>query len=149
MALGGAAGGAVLAGYQGGWLRSSPDAHDSVLAVIGAMALLALVAGRRAQRAPSAQWLAGAGRAVRSWRTVPRGQLLGVAGWALLLGAFVGWDLLSFARQAHDLPTLSYMIGRLTRFRWGRAAVFFAWLLVGGYLATGGRRPEGRTRGRR
>jgi hypothetical protein len=51
--------------------------------------------------------------------------------------AVVGWDLNSFAHQAHDLPTLSYYTGRITRFAWGRALVFAAWLAAGVGIAVG------------
>jgi len=60
--------------------------------------------------------------------------------WVLLVLAVIGWDLNSFAHQAHDLPTLSYLIGRVTRWRWGRGTFFAAWLALGVGLAAGRRR---------
>ncbi len=72
--------------------------------------------------------------------------------WIAVIFAVVGWDLNSFIHQAHDLPTLSYEIGRITRYAWGRAVVFALWLLAGSALVAGRRsRPtlhgrEGRSR---
>jgi hypothetical protein len=59
--------------------------------------------------------------------------------WAALVAATVGWDLVSFVFQSHDLPTLSYFIGQVTRYRIGRGVVFAVWLSLGGYLAAGWR----------
>ncbi|MGO9456031.1 MAG: hypothetical protein ACLP62_03135 [Acidimicrobiales bacterium] len=100
------------------------------------VALATLIAGRGRQRATTGAWLTDAGRAVVGWRARP-GYAAGVAVWAVLLVAVVGWDLNSFAHQAHDLPTLSYLVGRVTRFTWGRALVYAAWLAAGAGIAVG------------
>ncbi len=105
-------------------------------ATIVAVAVATLVAGRGRQRATTGAWLTDAGRAAVGWRARP-GYAAGVAVWAVLLVAVVGWDLNSFALQAHDLPTLSYLVGRATRFTWGRALVFAAWLAAGVGIAAG------------
>jgi hypothetical protein len=59
--------------------------------------------------------------------------------WSVLVAATVGWDLVSFVVQSHTLPTLSYFIGRVTRYRVGKGVVFALWLSLGGYLAAGWR----------
>jgi hypothetical protein len=103
---------------------------------IAGVALATLVVGRGRQRTTTVAWLADAGRAAVGWRERP-GYAAGIAVWAALLLATVGWDLNSFAHQAHDLPTLSYFTGRVTRFAWGRALLFAAWLAAGVGIAAG------------
>ncbi len=105
-------------------------------ATLAGVALATLVAGRGRQRATTGAWLTNAGRAAVGWRARP-GYAAGVAVWAVLLVAAVGWDLNSFAHQAHDLPTLSYLVGRVTSFTWGRALVYAAWVAAGVGIATG------------
>ena len=103
---------------------------------IAGVVLAALLAGRRRQRSTSGAWLVDAGRAAAGWREHP-GYAAGVVVWAILLLAVVGWDLNSFAHQAHDLPTLSYYMGRVTHFHWGRALVYAIWLVAGVGIAAG------------
>lgn len=84
----------------------------------------------------SRAWLSSASEAVREWRRT----LLfsaGVIVWVLLILAVVGWDLDSFVHEVHYLPTLSYEVGRVTRYQWGRALLFAAWLAAGIGLVTG------------
>lgn len=144
------AGAAGLAVWEGTVSRSSADAHWSVGAAIAAVALVGVAAGRGRQWTRSAAWLRGAASAVR--RTVmardarPEPALwMGTTLWALLVAVTIGWDLDSFAHQAHSLPTLSSLVGDVTRHDWGRALVFGAWLAVGAYVALGWRRPAAPT----
>ena len=114
--------------------------------MIGATAVGAVVAGRGRQRSPSVTWLVGAARSIGAGRRRPL-FAAGVAAWTLLILAVIGWDLNSFVHQAHDLPTLSYLFGRVTRWTWGRALVFAAWLSAGAGLVVACRtvrRQEGR-----
>jgi hypothetical protein len=55
--------------------------------------------------------------------------------WVLVALAVVGWDVASFVAQSHNLPTFSYLAGRITRWPWGRASVLATWLAVGSALA--------------
>lgn len=56
--------------------------------------------------------------------------------------ATIGWDLNSFLHELHSLPTLSRLVGDVTRHRWGRGLTFGAWVALGAYLAAGWRRPH-------
>lgn len=128
-------------GLQG---RQAPAAHWSVAVLIALAAVAAVVAGWRHQHLRGGQWLASTGRAIRHWRRRPA-YAAGVVAWVVLVLAVVGWDLNSFVHQAHELPTLSYLFGRVTRWWWGRAIVFGLWLAAGVGLVAGCRR-AGRTR---
>jgi hypothetical protein len=101
----------------------------------------ALIAGQGRQRSTTRQWIDGTRR---GWQGSAPAYWAGVVVWVVLLAAVVGWDLNSFVHQAHDLPTLSREIGRVTRYRAGRTIVFAAWLAAGLSLALG--RRAGRTR---
>jgi hypothetical protein len=133
----------ALAAWEGTLDRQSAAAHWSVAAVIAAAIVVTVVAGRSHQRTTSRVWLASSWRSAASWRERPV-YAAGVGVWVVVVLAVVGWDVTSFVAQAHDLPTLSYFVGRVTRYEWGRAAVFAAWLAVGGYLAVGWRRGRAR-----
>lgn len=137
----------ALAGWQGTIDQRSTTAHVSVLAVIAVALVTATVAGRGRQRATSADWvrhgadtmwgdLTGANRR-------PPALVAGTFVWVVLVAATIGWDLNSFVHQAHDLPTLSRVVGDVTRHQWGRALVFAAWLGLGAYLSVGGRGRSG------
>jgi len=115
--------------------RQSPAAHWSVGLSIAAVVGLALVVGRGRQAQRSLPWVSDAGRSITGWRRTRR-LSAAVAVWIVLLMAVVAFDLVSFLHQSHDLPTLSYEIGRVTRWHWGRALVFAAWLAAGVGLAT-------------
>jgi len=128
----------AFAWWEGARSRDSAAAHDSVAAMVVAVAVAAVVLGRGRQRVGSADWLAAARP-----RHVSRSRYeVGVAVWTVLLGAVVAWDLVSFIVQAHALPTLSYWIGHVIRYRLGRAVVFALWLGLGLYLAAGWRTEE-------
>jgi hypothetical protein len=106
-------------------------------AVVGAV-----VVGRGRQRRTTGAWLVQDARAIRAWRSRPAALVLSVAVWVALVGATVGWDLTSFMAQSHSLPTLSYVIGRVTRYPAGRGAAFVLWLGLGVYIAAGWRAEE-------
>lgn len=131
--------------WEGLQWRQSAAAHWSVGLSVVAVVVLAVVLGRGRQAQRSRDWLSAAARAVAGWRRTRR-LALGVAVWTVLIVAVVGWDLASFARQSHDLPTLSYQFGRVTRWHWGRAVVFAAWLAAGLGLAAACLAPRRRRR---
>lgn len=133
--------GAALVGFawwEGGEPWPSLGARASVLPVICAAFVLAVAAGRHRQQQSTALWARSAVRAVAGWRR-HTAYAAGVVVWTALILAFMGWDANSFAHQTHDLPTLSYLFGRVTRFWWGRSLVFLGWVLLGCWLATGRR----------
>jgi hypothetical protein len=130
-------------GVQG---RYSAASHAGILAVIGVVLLLTLVAGRGRQRKRSWTWVRDAARALRGLLVAGRLATAAVAGavvWGLLIATTVGWDMASFMKQKHDLPTLSRLFGDVTDHDWGRALLFAAWLVLGLYLAVGWRLPAG------
>jgi len=49
-------------------------------------------------------------------------------------------QVVSFAVQSHALPTLSYYVGHVTRYRIGRGLFFALWLGCGSYLVGAWRR---------
>jgi hypothetical protein len=81
---------------------------------------------------------------VRTWRSQSRSAVVSALVWALLIGGVVAWDLVSFIFASHDLPTLSYFIGHVTRYAVGRGLLFAVWLGVGAYLVSARRaeRPQ-------
>jgi len=133
--------GAVVASalVEGFWPQSSAAAHWSVGAVLTAALVAAVVLGRHRQRRSSADWVSSSARAVARWWAHPI-RSASVALWVLVLAATVGWDTYSFSHQSDRLPTLSRVIGGVTRYPLGRAAVFLAWLALGAVLVAGERR---------
>jgi hypothetical protein len=121
---------AVLAAWEGHQSEASAAAHRSVALVVLGVAIATVAVGHGRQRTTSVAWLIDAAHATGNWRARPL-YAAGVVVWAVLLLAVVGWDLNSFVHQAHDLPTLSYYVGRVTRHTWGRAALFGVWLAAG------------------
>lgn len=139
----GAAAALGVCAWEGTIVQSSPTARVSVLAVIAVALVVAGVAGRARQREPSGAWL-GHGLQTLVADLTGRGRRpaalwAGTLLWVVLVAATIGWDLNSFAHQAHDLPTLSRLVGDLTRHDWGRALLFAAWLALGAFLVAGGR----------
>jgi hypothetical protein len=129
---------ALVEGFQP---QSSAAAHWSVGAVL-VLALLAVVlAGRGRQRSTSRAWARSSARAVARWWAHPIRTASAVL-WALLLAAVVGWDAYSFSHQSNRLPTLSRVIGGVTRYPLGRASVFLVWLALGAVLVFGQRRTD-------
>jgi hypothetical protein len=141
---------AALSAWEGGLSRDQSSAHWSVVACAAGAVALAVLAGHGRQRMTSGQWLAQAWRSGTdpAQRRTTYGR--GIAVWVILVVAVLVWDLTSFAAQVHDLPTLSYFAGHVTRHHWGRSLVFVAWLALGAYFALGwrtagrARRPGGR-----
>lgn len=134
-----------LCAWEGTIVQSSSTAHWSVLAVIAVALLATALAGRSRQRETSAEWLRHGATTLRgdvtgAGRRSPA-MVAGTAVWVVLVAAAIGWDLNSFVHQAHDLPTMSRLVGDVTRHEWGRAIMFAAWLALGAYLVAGGRRP--------
>ena len=131
---------AALSAWQGTLFRDSAAAHWSVGGAIAVAIVGAGVAGLRRQRTPSRAWLTGAARAAAGYRSRPAAEVAGVVVWVVLILAVIGWDLNSFVHQSHYLPTLSRLIGNVTRFEWGRGLVFAVWVGIGAYVAFGWRR---------
>lgn len=149
-----------LAAWEGVLRQDDAEAHWSVLAVIAAVLVTAAVAGRGRQRRRSIAWARRGGSAVLHPISAaglrargrpgegsfpgpgrrPASLVAGTVAWTVLIAATIGWDLYSFAAQAHGLPTLSRLFGDVTVHPVGRAVVFAGWLALGAYLAAGGRR---------
>jgi len=126
-----------LSSWQAQLSRDSPGAHWGVaLLVLGAVGT-AIAIGRRRQRQAARTWVAGTMRTIRAWRSQPTSAIVSVLMWTIVIGGVIGWDLVSFAEQSHTLPTLSYFIGHVTRYRIGRGVVFALWLGVGAYIVAG------------
>ncbi len=135
---------ATLAWWEGAQHARTAAAQASVAASIAAVVLSGLVLGAHRQKQGSAAWLSDAGRVVSSreaWRWPAAAAALL---WVLLLGAVLGWDLFSFLRQSQEFPTLSYLTGRVTRFRLGRSGLYLVWLVVGVWLVLAHRRTGSR-----
>jgi len=125
----------ALSAWQAPLSRQSSGAHWSVALLVVAAFGVALVLGRGRQYETTRRWVARNVHYVRTWRTQSRA--------AVLIGGVVTWDLVSFVVQSHDLPTLSYFIGHVTRYAVGRGLLFAVWLGVGAYLVSA-RRAERR-----
>jgi len=126
---------AALTWWEGSQRVQTSPAQVSVAVPIAVIVLGGLILGAGRQRQASRAWLA------QDVRTVSHGEswtwpfAAGVIIWILLLGAVFGWDVYSFLRQSPALPTLSYLIGRITRFHLGRSGLYLVWLAVGLWLA--------------
>ena len=126
----------ALSVWEGLQSRQSAAAHWSVGLVVAATVVATVVLGRGRQPVRSGAWASGSLEVAVHWRRRPA-YSAGLAVWVVLLLAVIGWDLNSFVHQAHDLPTLSYLVGRVTSRWWGRAAVAALWLAAGVGLAVG------------
>jgi hypothetical protein len=129
--------------WQAGLTRDSPGARWSVALLVGVALVMAIVLGRGRQRRTSGAWIAQSALWVQHWRTQPRSLRIAVIVWTVLVVAVVGWDLVNFIVQSHALPTLSYFIGRVSRYRAGRGLLFAVWLVIGACLVAGGRAKAG------
>jgi hypothetical protein len=134
----------ALSAWEAELSRQSSDAHWSVALVIVVCFGAALVLGRGRQSQTTRRWVAQTVHLVRTWRARPRAAVVSTLVWAVLIAGVVAWDLVSFVFQSHDLPTLSYFIGHVTRYAAGRGLLFAVWLGVGAYLVSARRteRPQ-------
>jgi hypothetical protein len=112
-------------------------AHWGVALVVLAAIATVVVLGRRRQRQTTRTWLTRALRTARARRSQPTSAIVSVVMWSIVIGGVIGWDLVSFVAQSHALPTLSYFIGHVTRYRIGRGLVFALWLVVGAWVVAG------------
>jgi hypothetical protein len=129
----------VLSTWQAGLPRSSWGAHRSV-ALIGGTALVAVIAlGRGRQRQTTRTWASGAMAGLWRWRRQPKATVVSVLVWCTLVIGVIGWDLSSFVLQSPSFPTLSTLVGHITRHPLGRGLLFAGWLVVGAYLVAGWR----------
>ncbi len=60
--------------------------------------------------------------------------MIGVIGWAVLLGACFAWEGVALVRPHDEWPTLSDMLRLVTQSTFGRWALFAAWLWWGWHL---------------
>lgn len=133
---------AVLAGVGFAAFESSHPwptvaSHVGILSAIVVMLVVIVVAGRGRQRIPSRAWVAELWhRAVRR----PDRRWWAGAGWVVAVVLVAGWDLTSFLARSAALPTLSRLIGAVTRYDVGRAVAIALWLALGGWIALAGRR---------
>jgi hypothetical protein len=127
----------ALSAWQAQLSRDSAGAHWGVALVVLGAVVLAIIAGRRRQSRTTTAWIAGNIEAIRSWRSQPIGAIISALVWTVVLAGVVGWDLISFIYQSPELPTLSYFIGHVTRYRVGRGLFFALWLVVGAFLVSG------------
>ncbi len=107
--------------------------------LVGVALVMAIVLGRGRQRRSSGAWIAQSVDWIQHWRTQPSSLRIAVIVWTALVVAVVGWDLVNFIVQSHALPTLSYFIGRVSRYQVGRGVLFALWLVIGACLVAGGR----------
>jgi hypothetical protein len=127
----------ALSCWQAQLSRDSAGAHWGVALSVVVVVTAAIVLGRRRQRQTVRGWLTGSVQVVRAWRAQPTTTIVSVLMWAVVIGGIVGWDLASFIAQSHALPTLSYFIGQVTRYRVGRGFVYAVWLGIGACLVAG------------
>jgi hypothetical protein len=95
--------------------------------------------GRGRHRRTTRNWGATVLHAVWRWRTQPKAHTISLLVWCTLVAGVIGWDLLSFVVQSPSFPTLSTLVGHITRYPLGRGLLFAVWLLVGAYAAVGWR----------
>jgi len=128
----------AFAGWEGTQQRDSAASHWGIAGSLAVVLAAALVAGRGRQQTSSTDWVRQSVRPLLDWPKRPR-RMTGVTIWVLVAVVVVGWDVTSLVAQSHDLPTFSYLVGRITRRPWGRATVLAAWLAVGSTFALGNR----------
>lgn len=131
--------GLLFAWWEGSHPWPSGAAHLSIIAAIGVIFALAIMEGRHRQRLSNRAWLsriwAGIRRPTqRSWCF-----LFGAVVWVILVLAVAGWDFRSFLLEVPSLPTLSYLIGRVSRFATGRSLLVAAWLALGVFFVLANR----------
>jgi type IV secretory pathway TrbD component len=127
----------ALSAWQGGLSRDSLGAHRSV-ALLGIAALVAMVVlGWGRQRQGTRMWAMATVHLIRKWRSQPKANVVSILVWSVLIVGVIGWDLLSFALQSPSFPTLSTLVGHVSRYPVGRGLLFAGWLAVGWYVAAG------------
>ncbi len=128
-----------LSSWQGGLSRDAVEAHRSV-GLVGVGALVAMVVlGWRRQRRTSRAWAARTVRLTWGWWGQPREIRVSVLVWCAVVAGVIGWDLFSFVVQSPSFPTLSTLIGHVTRHPVGRGILFALWLVLGVYAVSGSR----------
>ncbi|MHB8188963.1 MAG: hypothetical protein ACYDHP_00760 [Ferrimicrobium sp.] len=133
-----------VAWWEGDQPWQSVAAHVSILMTIAVLLVAALVFGRGHQQLTNRQWLTSALRGIDNFLRRPRLYGVCVLIWLLLIVAVIGWDLHSFLLETHSLPTLSYLVGRITHSPIGRSIVVALWLAGGCYLVLADRAPSHR-----
>ncbi len=123
--------------WEGGQPFTTTAAHISIALVIATIAIVAIANGLHHQEVKSIDWMRSTGKAIRNFIRRPSLQGVGVTIWLLLFLAAFGWDLNSFLRQQADLPTLSRIVGNVTKHYAGRVILVAAWLAGGWYLVAG------------
>jgi hypothetical protein len=135
---------AGLVVWEGFQAWPTPAAHWGVGAVIVTGMGLAIAAGAGRQALSTRAWLSTSSASVRGWLRHRTGYGLAVLVWIAFLSAIFVWDLIGLLAASPQFPTLSRLIGDLTRYPVGRMLVFACWLIMGGYLILVGRRPASR-----
>jgi hypothetical protein len=105
----------AFAGWEGMQQRDSPASRWGIAGSIAVVLTAALVAGRGRQQTSSTDWVRRSVGPLHDRRSRPRPRT----------GVTI----------SHNLPTFSYLAGRITRWPWGRASVLATWLAVGSALA--------------
>jgi hypothetical protein len=131
-----AGGGIALSTWQSQLNRDAAAAHWIVALIAATAVAAAVILGRGRQRRSARAWAASSGRAIRTWRSQPGSAVVSVVTWTVLIAGVIGWDLASFIVQSHRLPTLSDLIGHITRYPAGRGLLFAVWLVIGAYLVS-------------
>jgi hypothetical protein len=136
--------GSALSVWQAGLSRDSAGAHWSVALVGIAAVVLTILLGRHRQQRTSRGWASRLVQVGWRWRTYPRAIAVSVLVWTVLIFGVIGWDVVSFIAQSPSFPTLSTLVGHITRYQVGRGLVFALWLALGSFLVGGyrARSPE-------
>lgn len=125
----------ALSGWEGVQDRDSTGAHAGVVVVVAlavvATVVAAVVRHRAAPASPEAP-ADGTDRADGRGRAMVAGSVT----WVVLFAAVVAWDAFSFSEQSPNTPTLSDLVGHITQWDAGRAALFALWIAAGWLIAT-------------
>jgi hypothetical protein len=131
--------GLVFAWWEGSYSWPSIEAHIGIAAAIVAVFALAGCSGKHRQRMQSGPWIRRIWDGLTGLVQRPTPLAWGALVWMALALAIASWDIRSFLLQVHYLPTLSHLIGRVTRFVIGRSLLVALWLALGVYFAVGHR----------
>jgi hypothetical protein len=136
--------GVALSVWQAGLSRDSAGAHWSVAVVGVAAVVMMILLGWHRQRLTSRAWARCLVEVGWRGRAHPRRTAVSVLVWTTLIVGVIGWDLVSFIAQSPSFPTLSTLVGHITRYRVGRGLAFALWLTLGSFLMVGyrARSPE-------